>query len=78
MIFTNSKQRVPTKLYIRLLLNILAKEGIGGIIAPQHKMPSMFIFSGTLIGSRDFGGVEISLNGGLDLGLSFWRARSNL
>ena len=53
------------------LLNILAKEGIGGVIAPQHEMPSMFIFSGSLIGSRDIGGFEISLNAGLDLGLVF-------
>ena len=58
-------------IYPTPLLNMLAKEGIGGIIAPQHKMPSMFTFSGTLIGSRDFGGVEISLNTGLDLGLVF-------
>ena len=47
------------------------KRGNRGIIAPQHKMPSMFIFSGSLIGSRDVGGIEISLNAGLDLGLVF-------
>ena len=41
-------------------MNILAKEGIGGFIAPQHEIPSMFIFSGSLIGSRDVGGVEIT------------------
>jgi len=58
-------------IYPTPLLNILAKEGIGGVIAPQHEMPSMFIFSGSLTGSRDLGGVEISLNAGLDLGLVF-------
>ena len=58
-------------IYPTPLLNMLAKEGTGGIIAPQHEMPSMFIFSGSLIGSRDIGGFEISLNAGLDLGLVF-------
>ena len=64
-------------IYPTPLLNMLAKEGIGGIIAPQHKMPSMFTFSGTLIGSREFGGVEISLNAGLDLGLVFGELNPN-
>ena len=40
--------------YPTMLLNMLSGDGIGKAIAPEHEMPHMFSFSGSLIGTRNF------------------------
>lgn len=51
------------------LLNVLSRKGIGGLIAPEHKIPTMFSFAGTLIGSKKIGRFDLTLNGGIDIGV---------
>jgi hypothetical protein len=55
--------------YPTILLNMLSGDGIGKLIAPEHEMPHMFSFSGSLIATRSFKGTKFSLSGGLDIGI---------
>ena len=55
--------------YPTMLLNMLSGDGIGKVIAPEHDMPHMFSFSGSLIGTRSFNKIKLSLSGGLDIGI---------
>jgi len=52
-------------------LNMIAKEGIMGIIAPDFQMPPMLGLSASWLMSKNMSGVDLTLNGGLDLGFSF-------
>ena len=52
-------------------LNMIAKEGIMGIIAPDFQMPPMLGFSASWLMSKNMAGVNLTLNGGLDLGFAF-------
>ncbi|MBI79438.1 MAG: hypothetical protein CMQ51_03345 [Gammaproteobacteria bacterium] len=63
---TASKYKI---FYPTPLLNSLSKLGAGGVIAPEHKMPLMFSLSGTYIGSKIINGIELTLKGGLDIGV---------
>jgi len=56
-------------IYPTPLLNVLSRKGIGGVIAPEHKIPTMFSFTGTLIGSKKIGRFDLTLSGGLDIGI---------
>ena len=53
------------------LLNMLSKEGIGGIIDPNLIIPPMLGVSGSFIMSKEVLGVNLSGKAGLDLGLVF-------
>jgi len=52
-------------------LNMIAKEGIMGIIAPEFRMPPMLGLSASWLMSKNMAGVNLTLNGGLDLGVTF-------
>ena len=52
-------------------LNMIAKKGIMGIIAPDFLMPPMLGLSASWLMSKNMAGVDLTLNGGLDLGFSF-------
>ena len=52
-------------------LNMIAKEGIMGIIAPDFQMPSMLGLSASWLMSKNMSGVDLTLKGGLDLGFAF-------
>ncbi len=53
------------------ILNMVSKKGIGGFIDPTLKVPPMLGFSLSLIMSRPMLGMNISLNTGVDAGISF-------
>lgn len=55
--------------YPTMLLNMLSGDGIGKVIAPEHEIPHMFSFSGSLIGTRSFKDTKLSLSSGLDIGI---------
>ena len=55
--------------YPTMLLNMLSGDGIGKVIAPEHEIPYMFSFSGSLVGTRSFKETKFSLSGGLDIGI---------
>ena len=55
--------------YPTMLLNMLSGDGIGKVIAPEHEIPHMFSFSGSLVGTRSFKETKFSLSGGLDIGI---------
>ena len=63
---TASQYRI---IYPTLLLKRLSGEGIGMLIAPEHDIPHMLSFSGSFIGTKDISGLEITMSGGLDLGI---------
>jgi hypothetical protein len=68
--FLNYKVASQYKIsYPTVLLNMLSGEGIGMLIAPEHEIPPMFSLSGSLIGTQNFRGLELSLSGGFDLGI---------
>ena len=52
-------------------LNMIAKEGIMGIIAPDFQMPPMLGLSASWLMSKNMSGVDLTLKGGLDLGFAF-------
>jgi len=52
-------------------LNMIAKAGIMGIIAPDFQMPPMLGLSASWLMSKNMAGVDLTLNGGLDLGFAF-------
>jgi len=52
-------------------LNMIAKKGIPGIIAPEFQMPPMLGLSASWLMSKNMAGVNLTLNGGLDLGFAF-------
>ena len=53
------------------LLNMLSKEGIGGIIDPNLTIPPMLGVSGSFIMSRELLGINLTAKAGLDFGLVF-------
>ncbi len=52
-------------------LNMIAKKGTMGIIAPEFRMPPMLGLSASWLMSKNMAGVNLTLNGGLDLGVTF-------
>ena len=56
-------------IYPTLLLKRLSGEGIGMLIAPEHEIPHMVAFSSTFIATKNYVGLDITINGGLDLGV---------
>ena len=62
------------------LLNILSREGIGGLIDPNLIIPPMLGISGSLLMSKDLLGVNTTIKAGFDFGLVFGDldARSNI
>ena len=62
------------------LLNMLSREGIGGIIDPNLIIPPMLGISGSFIMSKEVFGVNLSGKAGLDFGLvfgDFWTEKSH-
>jgi len=57
--------------YPTTFLNMIAKEGIMGIIAPDFQMPPMLGLSASWLMSKNMSGVDLTLKGGLDLGFAF-------
>ena len=53
------------------LLNMLARTGIGGMIDPNLQMPPMLGFSASWLMSKPMVGLDLTLKGGLDLGIAF-------
>ena len=53
------------------LLNMLSREGIGGIIDPNLTIPPMLGVSGSFIMSREVLRVNLTVKAGLDFGLVF-------
>ena len=53
------------------LLNMLSKEGIGGMIDPNLIIPPMLGISGSLIMSKALYGVNTTIKSGFDFGLVF-------
>ena len=53
------------------LLNILSREGIGGLIDPNLTIPPMLGVSGSFIMSKEMLGVNLTAKAGLDFGLVF-------
>ena len=53
------------------LLNILARTGIGGMIDPNLQMPPLLGFSASWLMSKPMVGLDLTLKGGLDLGIAF-------
>ena len=51
------------------LLNMLAKTGIGGMIDPNFQMPPMLGLSASWLMSKPMIGLDLTVNGGLDLGI---------
>lgn len=62
------------------ILNIVAREGIGGLIDPNFTMPPMIGISASWIMTNPKPTTDITLNIGLDLGLNFGEIdeRSNI
>jgi len=62
------------------LLNIVSREGIGGLIDPNFTMPSMFGFSASFIMTKSKPNTDFTINVGLDAGISFGELdeRSNI
>jgi hypothetical protein len=62
------------------ILNMASKKGIGGFIDPTFEIPPMIGFSLSLIMTKPMFGSEITLNSGIDIGLTFGDldARSNI
>ena len=52
------------------LLNIVARQGIGGLIDPNIIMPPMLGIAGTAIASRTVFGLRTTFNAGVDLGIA--------
>tara|TARA_A100001037_G_C15153817_1_gene641825 strand:+ start:8325 stop:9128 length:804 start_codon:yes stop_codon:yes gene_type:complete len=50
-------------------LNMIAKKDILGFISPEFQIPPMLGLSGTFLISNNIAGVDLTVNGGLDLGL---------
>ena len=67
--FTSASQY--KMVYPTPFLNMIAKEGIMGIIAPDFQMPPMLGLSASWLMSKNMAGVNLTLNGGLDLGFAF-------
>ena len=63
--------------YPTILLNMLSGDGIGKFIAPEHEIPHMFSFSGALVGTRSFKEIDVTLSGGLDIGIVLGDLNSN-
>lgn len=57
-------------LYPTPLLNMLSRSGIGGMIAPEFEMPPMLGLSATWLMSKNLSGLDVTINGGVDLGLT--------
>ena len=53
------------------LLNMLARTGIGGMIDPNLQMPPMLGFSASWLMSKPMMGMDLTVKGGLDLGIAF-------
>ena len=67
--FTSASQY--KMVYPTPFLNMIAKKGIPGIIAPEFQMPPMLGLSASWLMSKNMAGVNLTLNGGLDLGFAF-------
>ena len=67
--FTSASQY--KMVYPTPFLNMIAKKGIPGIIAPEFQMPPMLGLSASWLMSKNMAGVDLTLNGGLDLGFAF-------
>ena len=67
--FTSASQY--KMVYPTPLLNMIAKTGIMGIIAPDFQMPPMLGLSASWLMSKNMAGVDLTLNSGLDLGFAF-------
>jgi len=52
------------------LLNMLARTGIGGMIDPNLQMPPMLGLSASWLMSKPVAGLDLTLKGGLDLGIT--------
>ena len=52
-------------------LNMIAKSGTMGIIPPEFQMPPMLWLSSTWLMSKNMGGLDLTLNGGIDVGIAF-------
>jgi len=53
------------------LLNMAARNGIGGFIDPTFRMPLMLGLSSSLIMTKNIFGTNLTFNSGLDLGINF-------
>jgi len=58
-------------IYPTPFLNMIAKKGIMGIIAPDFQMPPMLGLAASWLMSKNMAGMDITLNSGLDLGVAF-------
>ena len=67
--FTSASQY--KMVYPTPFLNMIAKKGTMGIIAPEFRMPPMLGLSASWLMSKNMSGVNLTLNGGLDLGFAF-------
>tara|TARA_B000000557_G_scaffold99137_1_gene80347 strand:- start:466 stop:1287 length:822 start_codon:yes stop_codon:yes gene_type:complete len=67
-------------IYPTPLLNMLSREGIGGIIDPNFAIPPMLGVSGSFLMSKELLEVNSTIKAGLDFGLVFGDldARSNI
>ena len=52
------------------LLNMLARTGIGGMIDPNFQMPPLLGLSVSWLMSKPMAGLDLTLKGGLDLGIT--------
>ena len=57
-------------MYPTPLLNMLARTGIGGMIDPNFQMPPMLGLSASWLMSKPVAGLDLTLKGGLDLGIT--------
>ena len=65
--FTSAFQ--SSLVYPTPFLNMIAKKDILGFISPEFQIPPMLGLSGTFLISNNIAGVDLTVNGGLDLGL---------
>ena len=58
-------------LYPTPILNMVAREGLGGFIDPTFRIPPMLGISLSLVMTNEFFDTDVTLNSGFDLGVKF-------
>jgi len=67
--FTSASQY--KMVYPTPFLNMIAKKGIPGIIAPDFRMPPMLGLSVSWLMSKNTSGLDLTFKSGLDIGITF-------
>ena len=67
--FTSASQY--KMVYPTPFLNMIAKKGIPGIIAPDFRMPPMLGLSASWLMSKNTSGLDLTFKSGLDIGITF-------